>query len=393
MKRVLILGGAGAIGSRAIGAALACSAAHEIVVADLSQDAAAQAAAHHPGRAVPLQLDVFDEAALRTAMRGVDAVLNCAGPFFRTSLPCLRAAIAERRIYIDVCDGWDTTRDALALDGAARAAGIPAIIGLGASPGITNLLARIAAAELDVCDEIVTGANLDPGAAVGGHGLPGRAVHWLRQLGGRVEVWRDGRRAPVDALQALRLALPGTGARLLHTIGHPEPLTLPRTLTGLKHASHVLALDRAEAALAEGLSERVAAGRLTVERAAAMVENPGRRPLELRLRVLAARCGRRPTDTPPLFAYATGERHGVRRRVAAWITRLPPGGAAGAAASALAVGMELALLRRLDRTGVSAPEDIVDPHVFFEEFAASATPRGTAPSPLIQIASEPEVTA
>ncbi len=61
MKRELILGGAGAIGSRTIGAALACSAAHEIVVADLSLDAAAKAAAHHPGRAVPLQLDVFDE--------------------------------------------------------------------------------------------------------------------------------------------------------------------------------------------------------------------------------------------------------------------------------------------------------------------------------------------
>ena len=79
--------------------------------------------------------------------------------------------------------------------------------------------------------------------------------------------------------------------------------------------------------------------------------------------------------------------------VAAWITRLPQGGAAGAAAAALAVGMELALLHRMNRNGVSAPEDIVDPHVFFEEFAAAATPRGTAPSPLIQIASDEEVTA
>ncbi|MFO1237901.1 MAG: saccharopine dehydrogenase NADP-binding domain-containing protein [Alphaproteobacteria bacterium] len=393
MKRVLILGGAGAIGSRTIGAALACSAAHEIVVADLSLDAAAKAAAHHPGRAVPLQLDVFDETALRAAMRGVDAVLNCAGPFYRTSLPCLKAAIAEKRIYLDVCDGWDTTREALALDGAAREAGIPAVIGLGASPGITNLLARIAAAELDRCDEIVTGVNLDPGAPVGGVGAPGRAVHWLRQLGGEVEVWRGGKRAPVDALQILRLDLPGTGARALHLIGHPEPLTLPRTLGGLADASHVLALDRAEAALAEGLSERVAAGKLTPDRAAQMVAEPGRRPLDLRLRVLAAGLGRRRTDTPPLFAYAAGMRHGRRRRVAAWITRLPQGGAAGAAAAALAVGMELALLHRMNRNGVSAPEDIVDPHVFFEEFAAAATPRGTAPSPLIQIASDEEVTA
>ena len=44
------------------------------------------------------------------------------------------------------------------------AAGIPALVGLGGSPGITNLLARVAAGELDACDSVVTVAGIDPGA-------------------------------------------------------------------------------------------------------------------------------------------------------------------------------------------------------------------------------------
>ena len=53
----------------------------------------------------------------------------------------LRAAIRAGCHYVDVCDDWEPTLEMLALDTEARAAGVTAVIGLGASPGITNLLA------------------------------------------------------------------------------------------------------------------------------------------------------------------------------------------------------------------------------------------------------------
>ncbi|MBW2087346.1 MAG: saccharopine dehydrogenase, partial [Deltaproteobacteria bacterium] len=43
--------------------------------------------------------------------------------------------------YIDINDDWEPTLDMLKLDEEARQAGITAIIGMGASPGVSNLLA------------------------------------------------------------------------------------------------------------------------------------------------------------------------------------------------------------------------------------------------------------
>lgn len=387
MKRVLVLGGAGAIGRHVAGGALACSAAGHVIVADRDGTAAAEVAANHPGRAEPLAIDIFNAAELADAIGRADAVLNCAGPFYKTSLPVLQAAIAARKPYLDVCDGWETTRDLLALDGAARDAGIPAIIGLGGSPGLTNLLARIAAAELDRCDEIVTVAGIDPAPLPGVVSrAPARAVHWRRQLGTDVEIWQDGRLTPARPLKPIELNLPFFGKRSFHLIGHPEALTLPNVVPGLRSARHALALSKREGALAEALAEAVAKGDLTKAEADLQVAEPGERALGLRLRMAWERLlGGFVRDLPPFFAYAAGSKDGHKRRAFAALTRLPKGGAAGAAGAALAVGMELALTHRIDLMGVSPPEAAIDPHLFFEEYAAAATQRGTAPGPLIRI--------
>lgn len=388
MRHVLVLGGAGAIGQHAVAAALACSAAGHVVVADRDGAAAARIAARHPGRADPLALDLFDEGTLRNAVAAADAVLNCAGPFYKTSPPVLAAAIAARRPYLDVCDGWDTTETLLRQDEAARAAGISAVVGLGGSPGITNLLARVAAGELDRCDSLVTVAGIDPGPAPGDipSKAPTRSVHWARQIGGTVDIWRNGQTEAVKPLQPVALNLPRLGRRRFHLIGHPEALTLPLSLPGLGSARHALALSKREGALAEALAEAVADGRLTIEEARLRINEPSARPLGLRLTMAWARLmGGFARDLPPFFALASGAKDGRPLRVMASVTRLPPGDAAGAAAAALAVGMELALTRRLDRLGVSPPEAAIDPYIFFEEFAAAATPPGTAPGPLIRI--------
>jgi len=386
VKRILVLGGAGAIGRHAVGATLACSLAGHTIVADRDGAAAAKIAELHPGCAEPLALDLFDETALRAAMRQADAVINCAGPFWKTSLPALKAAIAERKTYLDVCDGWETTHELLALDEEARSAGIAAIIGLGGAPGITNLLAKVAAQELDSCDTVTTISGIDPDALNGGSGAPARAIHWARQIGADVAVWRGGVEAMARPLQHVELDLPHYGKRMFHLIGHPEALTLPRAIPGLKNATHVLALSKREGALAESLAKDVASGGLTAEQAAEQIANPGKRPLGLKLEMGWNRLkGGFERDLPAFFALASGMRLGKPQRVMAALNRLPPGGAAGAAAAALAVGLEMALAHRVDRLGVSPPESAIDPHIFFEEYAHAATPRGTAPGPLLEV--------
>lgn len=394
MTRVLILGGGGAIGRKAAASAAACSAVDELVIADRSLPAAERVAALHPHQATALELDVFDETALRAAMRTVDAVLNCAGPYYRTGVHCLQAAIAEKRTYLDVCDDWETTAAMLALDGEARAAGISAIIGMGASPGVTNLLARIAAAELDVCEKVVTGWNLDAGAEtfLEGEkhrgGTHARIVHWLHQLSGEVEIWRNGRRERARPFAAIHLAPPGLKPRVVFTLGHPEPLTLPHAVPSIEWAAHVMVLSHAEQALARALAREITSGQTTVDHASRMVLRPSLRPWRLRLRTAwAGLLDRlRPLPAyPDLFAVAEGEHKGRPRRVSVWLNRLPAGGLVGATGVPLAAALKLALTKRLDRIGVSSPEDIIDAHLFFEEFATRATAKNQAPGPILRI--------
>ena len=394
MSRVLILGGGGAIGRMALSSAAACSAVDEIVVADRIGAAAQRAAAPFEGQATPMTLDVFDDVALRRAMQDVDAVVNCAGPYYRTGIHCLQAAIAEKRDYLDVCDDWETTHEMLRLDGEARAAGISAIVGMGASPGVTNLLARVAASELDDCQKIVTGWNLDTDketfleAEQHRTGTHARITHWLHQLSGEVEIWRNGRRERAKPFAAITLEPPGLKPRTVYTLGHPEPLTLPRTVPAVEWAAHVMVLSRAEAALAHGLAERIRAGGMSVDQATALVVKPSRRPLMLKLRVMAAGVRDRISPLPhypALFAVADGIKNDRPRRVSVWINRLPPRGLTGATGVPVAVALKMALTNRLDRQGVSTPEEAIDPHLFFEEFASRATERGTAPGALIHI--------
>ena len=397
MKRVLILGGGGAMARAAIASAAACSAVDKIVVADRIKAAAERAvtaSAQQDAEIVAAELDLFDKAALERAIADCDAVLNCAGPFYRTGVHVLEAAIAAKRPYLDICDDWEPTQEMLRLDGAARAAGITAVIGMGASPGVTNLLARVAASEVERCDSLVTGRNLDgkqESILEAERRVPGShaaILHWLHQLSGEIEIWRNGRAERARPFATLKVEPPGLKPRTLYTVGHPAPLTLPRVLPDLESVVNVMALSRAETAMARALSARVAAGSLSLEQAAALVLRPSNLPFSIRFRAfwsdLADRFRPLP-DYPPLFAIADGVKHGRRRKVAVWVTRLPPPGMAGAIGVPLAVALKMALTHRLDRPGVFAPEEIIDPHIFFEEFAIRATPKGTAPGPLIHI--------
>jgi len=54
--------------------------------------------------------------------------------------------------YLDINDDWESTEAMLAMDAAARGRGVTAVIGMGASPGISNLLARHAMRRLDLVD-------------------------------------------------------------------------------------------------------------------------------------------------------------------------------------------------------------------------------------------------
>jgi saccharopine dehydrogenase-like NADP-dependent oxidoreductase len=124
----------------------------EIVIADRDlQRAEALAAELGGGRVRAVQANAEDEVALTEKLRGFDVVANCTTYHFGMNV--IRAAIAAQVDYLDLGGLFNTPRQ-LQLDELARNAGVTACLGCGATPGVTNLMARYAADQLESVDEV-----------------------------------------------------------------------------------------------------------------------------------------------------------------------------------------------------------------------------------------------
>src|SRR6266704_6832848 len=154
--KAVVLGGCGAMGSEATRDLATTSDFDEITIADLNI-AQAQALADelnaNTGRervhAVPV--DASDEDALVAVIRGQDVVVNTMTYHF--GLQATRAAIRAGVNYLDL-GGLHNTPKQLALDHEAQAAGVTIVLGCGATPGVTNILARRGADDLDTVEAV-----------------------------------------------------------------------------------------------------------------------------------------------------------------------------------------------------------------------------------------------
>jgi saccharopine dehydrogenase (NAD+, L-lysine-forming) len=139
MSKVVVLGGCGAVGSVAAKTLAARTDFTEVVIGDMNMAKARELAAAN-SKITVVEVDASDAQSIKKA--GADVVLNCVGPFYRTVQMVLSAVIESGINYVDICDDVDVTLDILALDETAKRAGVTAVIGMGASPGATNLLAK-----------------------------------------------------------------------------------------------------------------------------------------------------------------------------------------------------------------------------------------------------------
>ena len=215
----------------------------DLVVADANEAQAASVAAGlgHPG-ARAVGVDARDPAAVVGVLEGADVVVNCIGPFYRFGAPLLAAAIRAGIDYVDVCDDLDATREQLDLDGAARAAGVRAIIGMGNSPGFANVLVRYAADEL--LDDI---HSVDIMHIHGGEPTEGPAVlkHRIHAMTSDVPLFIDGEfvhvrmLGPDGAAHVVTTDFPDVGTYPVYPYPHPETITLPRSFPGLRRVTNL----------------------------------------------------------------------------------------------------------------------------------------------------------
>src|SRR6266699_3517068 len=150
---IIVLGGAGAMGRVTVRALAEYADVDQITIADYNEGRAREVAASLESSKIAVkQIDVNEAERLAQLVHGADVVLSAVEYVF--NLPVLRACIQEKVHYADLGGLFHMTRKLMDLSAEAEAAGITAMVGMGGTPGVTNLLARAAVDQLDSVDSI-----------------------------------------------------------------------------------------------------------------------------------------------------------------------------------------------------------------------------------------------
>jgi saccharopine dehydrogenase-like NADP-dependent oxidoreductase len=201
---VAVLGAGGTIAPAIVRDLAGSEEVDRLLLLDIDQQRAADVAEAHGGdRASAQAVDATDSGALVTALGGAGLLVNSAS--YRINLDVMRACLEANCHYLDLGGLYRMTHRQLELGPEFERRGLLALLGIGSSPGKTNLM----------------------------------ALHGVRQLGGeqaeRIEVMAagrdldapdDGRLRPPYALQTLIDEL--TLAPVVLRDGNPveiEPLT------------------------------------------------------------------------------------------------------------------------------------------------------------------------
>ena len=369
MVKVLAIGGSGGMGRFAVREMLSCESIGSVVVADINAQSAASFASDFGGRASSLGLDVTDPVALRNALKGIDVVVNTSGPFFKFAVPILEACIEIKCHYFDICDDWEPTEEMLKLDQKAVEAGITAVIGLGASPGITNFLGLFAINELDTVESLYTGWHMGgakPEAESSQTRVNAAMMHGVQQMTGSVKVFSKGQEEMVSPLRGLKLDYPGRGVFDVRIFGHPEAITFPHHYPAIKDSMNVCHGGESGLFVIRTILTLVNWGLLTMSRAAAWLHW-----LESRPRTEDS--VREEISLPPIYALAEGVKNGRRGSVGVCFSAeseniLADLGMGMATGIPLAIGVRMLAEGKINKKGVMAPEaGHIDPETFIPE--------------------------
>jgi lysine 6-dehydrogenase len=391
--RVVVVGGAGAMGRWTLRDLTESEGVDEVVVADLDGArameaagwAAARSGSNGTARVQGMALDAGDGAALRRALEAADVACNCAVK--ATNLPVMEACADTGTHYVDLGGLFHTTRRQLALHDRFVDAGVTAVVGMGASPGITNVLAALAARGLERVEEVEVRlgiADLAPPAAP--LPVPYAVDTLLDEFAAPAMTFRDGRFVEVPAMseqEELDFPPPVGRVRVGHTL-HSEVATLPLHFAdrGVRSVSFKVGfpagfMDRMALLVGLGLAGdrpvdlpggRVVPRELLVHAITATATTPGPEPAPddaeaLWVRVRGRRAGR--SGDPALAPRVEVLAECVVRPHPAW----------GAGAGQLDTGVPPSVVAQLlghkviDRPGVFAPEDAVPAEPFLAELA------------------------
>lgn len=369
---VLALGGSGGMGRFAVETCMNFENISEVIVADINAEAAISFADLMNEKVSGIGLDVTDIDALRKKMESVDIVLNTVGPFFKYGPPILNAALEAGCDYLDINDDWEPTIEMLQLDEKAKNNSKTAILGMGASPGLTNMLGAAAIQELDEVETLYTGWTMDgaaPEKESSQSGINAAMVHAVQQMTGTVKIHENGKQKLVKPLKKIEVNFPGFGKFKPRIFGHPEAITFPhhyRTIRNSINLAHGSGFG-----ILKWIMRLVDWKIISVERAAGIVQNLSssikndleKRGIESRLDLKNINL----SEPPPLYALAIGRKNGELVSCGTIFNASELISMGEATGIPLACGLKLLVDEKISKKGVFAPEGVINPNDFFKE--------------------------
>jgi NAD(P)-dependent dehydrogenase (short-subunit alcohol dehydrogenase family) len=252
LMKIIILGGAGEMGSRTAEDLAAAEGVSGITIADRNEAVARQVADSLNGKGAPVDVkivDAFDQAALVEALLGYDVAVSALGPFYIFEPKLIKAAIEASVNYCSICDEWEPAETVIEqFNEIAQEKGLTIITGLGASPGITNMGLQHMAQELDSVSRVRLAIYLPLDCGAQGAALR----HGLYIMTGQMAVWRDGRRQMIQACsEKCTIDFPQFGNIDCWNMGHSEPVTIPKYFPGVRDVDFYMGYGFGTGAIAQ----------------------------------------------------------------------------------------------------------------------------------------------
>jgi lysine 6-dehydrogenase len=339
---VAILGAGGTIAPAIVRDLAESEEVSELKLLDLDEARAASVATDQGGgKARPLEVDAREPGALAAALAGSDVLLNSAS--YRVNLDAMQACLEAGCHYLDLGGLYWMTGRQLELDEQFRAAGLLGLLGMGSSPGKTNVMAERAVRELGTrpsrLDVVAAGRDLDPPERFS---VPYALRTLIDELTLAPVAVRGGEPVELEPLEpggTVSLPDPIGRADTIYTL-HSEVRTFPSSF-GCTESSFRLSLAPA---LLERLRELAAAGDAEIERAAREVVPPSGKTVSIHM--------------------VEGEANGQLVRVTAITRPIEAWGLGGgivSTAAPAAAAVRLLARGRLELRGVLPPERAVHP--------------------------------
>ncbi len=372
---IIVLGGAGAMGCVTVRALSEYPDIDQVTIADYHEGRARELAESLRSSKLQVwQIDVNDEERLCTLLRGADVALSAVDYVFNQ--PILRACIKEKVHYADLGGLFHMSRTLLAMNEEVEAAGITAIMGMGGTPGITNLLARVAAEQLERVESIKVQlgcADATPSSAPLVAPYSMRTI--LDEFTKEPQVFQDGQwypQQPLSGQEEILFPEPVGQATAVYSL-NSECATFPVSFKdkGIRHVSFKIAFPTD---FMQKLKFLVDLGFGSEELLNIRGAHVSPREVLTRLVESFPVESAEPQDCDVLRVITTGEAEGRKVEITNQVV-VHPYRRWGVSAGALDTGTPLAIVGRMlangeiTRRGAHGPEVCVAPAPFFRELA------------------------